>query len=130
MDISNSRSQTVQHILTACENEVYEKIADGTDTETGEKKTLFYDRERSKCWIVPTNRLSREIVISNTTTFVTETYQHYKGGLYDKFAEGQDVETTVMMVWYRSKDTGLHWVRPSKMFFEIVPMPVPRFQKI
>ncbi|MEK7019863.1 MULTISPECIES: DUF1653 domain-containing protein [Bacillus] len=59
-------------------------------------------------------------------------YRHYKGGLYRTLSEvAYHSETEEEMVVYISVETGKVWVRPSKMFHELVTAEdgsvVPRF---
>lgn len=45
-------------------------------------------------------------------------YEHYKGGLYRVLAEvAHHTETGEEVVVYMSVDTGLIWVRPTKVFY-------------
>lgn len=62
-------------------------------------------------------------------------YKHYKGGLYRVIGEAKHTETGEDLVVYISAATGQLWVRPAKMFYEMVEMPgskklVPRFRKV
>jgi len=60
-------------------------------------------------------------------------YQHFKGGMYEVIGMVKHSETLEEMVLYQSqKDQGL-WVRPAKMFEEMVVhegKKVPRFKCI
>jgi hypothetical protein len=48
-------------------------------------------------------------------------YQHYKGGIYEVLAVGRHTEDeTQELVIYKSVTTGDLWVRPLKIFCEIV----------
>lgn len=61
-------------------------------------------------------------------------YRHYKGGLYRVLAEGFHSESLEEMTIYMSVKDGKVWVRPTKMFHELVDLPngtvVPRFREI
>lgn len=65
-----------------------------------------------------------------------EIYKHFKtGNLYELLHIGKHSETQEEVVVYRSMKTGEVWVRPRKMFFEVVTdpdgrQPVPRFKKV
>lgn len=57
-------------------------------------------------------------------------YRHYKGGLYRVFGFAKHTETKESLVLYRADgQDGLFWVRPVKMFVEMVGV-VPRFEKL
>ena len=62
-------------------------------------------------------------------------YRHYKGGLYRTLSEvAYHSETGEEMVVYIAVATGKVWVRPSKMFHELVTTDdgavIPRFREI
>jgi hypothetical protein len=61
-------------------------------------------------------------------------YRHYKGGLYRVlFDDAKHTETGEELVVYISVETGKVWVRPVKMFFELVGTAnglVPRFEEV
>ncbi|MDR4987180.1 DUF1653 domain-containing protein [Bacillus cereus] len=62
-------------------------------------------------------------------------YRHYKSGLYRTLSEvAYHSETGEEMVVYISVETGKVWVRPSKMFDELVTIEngelVPRFKEV
>lgn len=57
-------------------------------------------------------------------------YRHYKGGEYEVLSVGLDSETLRQVVIYKSKDTGITWVRDEEMFIEDIEYngkTVPRF---
>ena len=49
-----------------------------------------------------------------------KTYRHYKGNIYKIIALGKHSETLEEMVVYQSVKTNEIWVRPKKMWNEIV----------
>jgi hypothetical protein len=51
---------------------------------------------------------------------VGKTYRHYKGNIYKIIAIAKHSETTEEMIVYQSVKTGDTWVRPIKMWNEIV----------
>lgn len=51
---------------------------------------------------------------------IGKTYKHYKGNLYKIIALAKHSETMEDMVVYRSIDSEKTWVRPQKMWNEIV----------
>ena len=51
---------------------------------------------------------------------VGKTYRHYKGNLYKVIALAKHSETCEDMTVYQSVKTGEIWVRPTKMWNEIV----------
>jgi hypothetical protein len=63
-------------------------------------------------------------------------YRHFKGGIYHVKAIATHTETGEELVVYFSLDIPQKvWVRPSSMWYEVVPDPdtgqlVPRFQKV
>jgi hypothetical protein len=62
-------------------------------------------------------------------------YKHYKGGLYRLLSEATHTETGENLVVYMSVETGLIWVRPVEMFYELIDLPdgrkaVQRFREI
>ena len=62
-------------------------------------------------------------------------YKHYKGGLYRVIGEAKHTETEEELTVYMSVETGLLWVRPTRMFHQLVDLPtgrrpVPRFRKV
>lgn len=62
-------------------------------------------------------------------------YRHYKGGLYRVLVDPAfHSETQEEMVVYMSVKNGKVWVRPSKMFHELVDLPngqvVQRFAEV
>jgi len=61
-------------------------------------------------------------------------YRHFKGGLYEMIAIGQDSETCEQVVIYKALyGEQKIWVRPYKMFFEKVNVngkEQPRFSEI
>jgi hypothetical protein len=61
-------------------------------------------------------------------------YKHYKGGEYDVIGIASHSESLEKMVIYKHLgDDGELWVRPLKMFTEIVIVEgekIPRFRKI
>lgn len=56
-------------------------------------------------------------------------YRHYKGKHYEVIGEAKHSETSETLVVYRPLygERGL-WVRPLKMFIEVMPNGVPRFE--
>lgn len=58
-------------------------------------------------------------------------YRHYKGGLYRVVFEGLYEPTMEEVTIYMSVETGKVWVRPTKVFHEIITLDngkfVPRF---
>ncbi len=64
---------------------------------------------------------------------MSETYKHYKGGIYNKLGIVTHSETLEEMVLYQSAKDGRKWVRPVNMWDELVTVEgkqIPRFQKI
>jgi hypothetical protein len=64
----------------------------------------------------------------------TGLYQHYKGNMYEVFMAAQHSETEEWMVVYKALygDEGM-WVRPYKMFVELVEVDgqmIERFKKV
>lgn len=62
-------------------------------------------------------------------------YRHYKGGLYRVIGDAVHTETEEELVVYMSVETGLIWVRPSEMFYEMIDLPdgrrsVARFEEV
>jgi hypothetical protein len=62
-------------------------------------------------------------------------YRHYKGGLYRVLHEPAfHSETEEELTVYMSVESGRVWVRPSKMFHELIPlnngMVVERFREV
>ena len=51
---------------------------------------------------------------------VGKTYRHYKGNLYKVIALAKHSESLEEMVIYQSIETGMIWVRPLKMWNEII----------
>ena len=51
---------------------------------------------------------------------IGKTYRHYKGNLYQIIAFAKHSETTEDMIVYKSVKTGDTWVRPRKMWNEII----------
>ncbi len=51
---------------------------------------------------------------------VGKTYRHYKGNIYKIISIAKHSETTEEMIVYQSVKTGDTWVRPIKMWNEIV----------
>ncbi|MCQ2740154.1 MAG: DUF1653 domain-containing protein [bacterium] len=51
---------------------------------------------------------------------VGKTYKHYKGNIYKIIAFAKHSETTEDMIVYQSVKTGEMWVRPKKMWNEVV----------
>jgi hypothetical protein len=49
-----------------------------------------------------------------------QTYQHYKGGVYFKLAEGMHTETEEALTIYTCAVSGLVFCRPTAMFNEII----------
>ena len=49
-------------------------------------------------------------------------YRHYKGGLYTVLMQAQHSETQEEMVVYLAQETQQVWVRPAKMFQELVEL--------
>ena len=47
-------------------------------------------------------------------------YKHYKGNIYKIINIGQHSETLEKMIIYQSEETGEVWIRPYKMWNEIV----------
>ncbi|MCF6244043.1 MAG: DUF1653 domain-containing protein [Sulfurovum sp.] len=64
----------------------------------------------------------------------TGRYKHYKGNMYEVLMTAQHSETEEWMVVYRTLyDEQSIWVRPYKMFLEIVEqngIKKPRFEKV
>lgn len=67
------------------------------------------------------------------------TYRHFKGGMYEVLGVALDSETKEHVVVYKALEDsadikkGTLWVRPQKMFEEIVErdgVRVPRFKKV
>ena len=57
-------------------------------------------------------------------------YRHYKGGLYRVYGFARHTETEESLVLYREEgEEGLFWVRPVKMFCDIVG-PYQRFERL
>lgn len=61
-------------------------------------------------------------------------YRHYKGNLYRVLADpAYHSETLEEVVAYMSVKDGKVWIRPSKMFHELVEIDgrvVPRFEEV
>lgn len=61
-------------------------------------------------------------------------YRHYKGKLYALICFAKNSETLEEMVVYQAQyGEKAFWVRPKKMFFEIIDIKgerVPRFKKV
>ena len=51
---------------------------------------------------------------------VGKVYRHYKGNIYEIIALAKHSETLEDMVVYKSVNDGKTWVRPQKMWNEIV----------
>lgn len=51
---------------------------------------------------------------------IGKTYKHYKGNIYKVIALAKHSETLEDMVVYQSVKTNETWVRPKKMWSEIV----------
>ena len=51
---------------------------------------------------------------------IGKTYKHYKGNLYKIIAFAKHSETSEDMIVYQSTKNGDIWVRPKKMWNEIV----------
>lgn len=51
---------------------------------------------------------------------VGKVYRHYKGNVYEIIALAKHSETLEDMVVYKSVNDGKTWVRPQKMWNEIV----------
>lgn len=59
--------------------------------------------------------------------------EHYKGGIYEVLEVALHTETEEMVVCYRSKKTGLPYVRPLDMFYDEVEYKgkeFPRFKVV
>ena len=51
---------------------------------------------------------------------VGKTYRHYKGNIYKITAFAKHSETTEDMIVYQSVEDGATWVRPYRMWNEII----------
>ncbi|MCQ2753749.1 MAG: DUF1653 domain-containing protein [bacterium] len=51
---------------------------------------------------------------------VGKKYRHYKGNLYEIIALGKHSETTEDVIVYKSLKTGDVWVRPYRMWNEVI----------
>lgn len=51
---------------------------------------------------------------------IGKTYRHYKGNLYKIIALGKHSETLEDMIIYQAVRDGKVWVRPAKMWNEVV----------
>lgn len=51
---------------------------------------------------------------------IGKTYRHYKGNFYKIIALGKHSETTEDMIIYQSVANGDVWVRPAKMWNEVI----------
>ena len=51
---------------------------------------------------------------------IGKTYRHYKGNLYKIIALGKQSETLEDMIIYQAVRDGKVWVRPAKMWNEVV----------
>lgn len=51
---------------------------------------------------------------------IGKTYRHYKGNLYKIIALGKHSETLEDMIIYQAVMDGKVWVRPAKMWNEVV----------
>lgn len=51
---------------------------------------------------------------------IGKTYRHYKGNLYKIIAFGKHSETLEDMIIYQAVRDGKVWVRPAKMWNEVV----------
>lgn len=51
---------------------------------------------------------------------VGKRYRHYKGNIYQIIALAKHSETVEDMIVYQSEKTGDIWVRPAKMWNEVV----------
>lgn len=58
------------------------------------------------------------------------THQHYKGGYYRVITYCKHSETQEDMVVYECCKTRWAWVRPRKMFDEVLPDGTPRFLRL
>jgi hypothetical protein len=56
----------------------------------------------------------------NQPTRQFQTYQHYKGGIYVKIAEGMHTETEELLTVYTCALSGTVFCRPTAMFNEVV----------
>lgn len=60
-------------------------------------------------------------------------FKHYKGGLYKLLHIGYHSETLEEMVVYQSLKDYKVWIRPKRMFFELVDIngeKIPRFKRM
>ena len=55
-----------------------------------------------------------------TDAEIEKTYRHFKGNFYKVLGFAKHSETLEDMVVYQSVETGENWVRPYKMWNEIV----------
>ncbi len=82
--------------------------------------------------------LSTDAARANAGTFdptlVGRTFEHFKGKRYQLLAYANDSETCETMVVYRLLyGNGGVWVRPAKMFFEVLDrdgQKIPRFRAV
>ena len=51
---------------------------------------------------------------------IGKTYKHFKGNLYKIIAFAKHSETEEDMIVYQPLKTGVNWVRPYKMWNEVV----------
>ncbi len=85
-----------------------------------------------------TTLLSRETAQANAgncdPSLIGRTFEHFKGKRYQLLAYANDSETCETMVVYRLLyGNGGIWIRPAKMFFEILErdgQQIPRFKVV